>query len=493
MNKLSDCAEYVNNEGNYYVRIISERQEYEEVSEIAIQTPSNNGEEPFTDIFGLISIFTKFREIDNTCRFNIDSEIYFRENIERPLIFTNCVFNSPLFLNEIEFIKEVSFINVLFKKEVNFKKSKFNSALEIKNCKFINPLILYKVQFLQTFNFDNIILEEKASFKEAELNSIYFNELYFKNRVVFSYASFNDIENFNNVSFAGKAEFYQVKFNKVSKLSNVQFHKLVDFNNSEFNSDILFHRIDFLDRSYFSGSSFNKQVSFLHCRVNSDTVLDFESVAFKNSLDISRANFACITNFWNIKLEEKNVIPSNFNLYSNDDIIEDVQLQPNNNIRKETLQKIRESYRIIKNSLRESGNEINALKFKGYEMAVYEKELEKGEKGKTILFFSKWSNNHGLSWGRGVLFTLFFTTITLYLFMLFSNKMIIWDWSKEAREQTLGAFVQFLNITNWNFNPWGIDLKSDYPIGYMILFVGRIFIGYGYYQTVSAFRRFGKN
>ena len=28
---------------------------------------------------------------------------------------------------------------------------------------------------------------------------------------------------------------------------------------------------------------------------------------------------------------------------------------------------------------------------------------------------------------------------------------------------------------------------------YLILFIGRIFIGYGYYQTIQAFRKYGKS
>jgi len=333
--------------------------------------------------------------------------------------------------------------------------------------------------------------EKKVSFKKVTFNELSFSSLLFKDLAVFSYSDFNTINRFENVSFEGKTEGYQLNFNCPSKLSNVQFHKLVDFNNSNFNENILFHRIDFLDRSFFSGSIFNKQVSFLHCRVNSNTVIDFESVTFNNSLDISRANFACVINFWNIKLKEVNIIPSEFSLYLNDDLIESSQTIAV--INKETLQKIRESYRIIKKSLRDAGNEINALKFKGYEMTVYEKELSNGEKGKTILFFSKWSNKHGLSWGRGVVFTLLFTAVTLYIFMLFAQNMLVWEWSPESRNQTLTAFVQFLNITNWSFKPWSIDLSNEYPWGYLILLVGRIFIGYGYYQTISAFRRFGKN
>lgn len=38
-----------------------------------------------------------------------------------------------------------------------------------------------------------------------------------------------------------------------------------------------------------------------------------------------------------------------------------------------------------------------------------------------------------------------------------------------------------------------IDQQKDLGLGYAILFIGRIFIGYGYYQTIQAFRKYGKN
>jgi hypothetical protein len=58
---------------------------------------------------------------------------------------------------------------------------------------------------------------------------------------------------------------------------------------------------------------------------------------------------------------------------------------------------------------------------------------------------------------------------------------------------TIKYFLQFLNIAKWGYSPFGIDIQKSYPEGYIILFIGRIFIGYGYYQTIQAFRKFGKN
>lgn len=180
-------------------------------------------------------------------------------------------------------------------------------------------------------------------------------------------------------------------------------------------------------------------------------------------------------------------MPKHFGVYETDK----VNLEPGGNISIKALGRIRESYRIIKNSFKHCDNEVAALTFKGYEMSILEKELTRGDPGKTVLWFNKWSNKHGLSWGRGVGFTLLVSIIALYVFMFTANELE-WAWTREARIDTLNALVHLLNITDWTPIMWNRDIHS-YNFGYLILFISRIFISYGFYQTVSAFRRFGKN
>ena len=38
-----------------------------------------------------------------------------------------------------------------------------------------------------------------------------------------------------------------------------------------------------------------------------------------------------------------------------------------------------------------------------------------------------------------------------------------------------------------------VKLVNNNDTNNIILFIGRIFIGYGYYQTIQAFRKFGKS
>ena len=55
----------------------------------------------------------------------------------------------------------------------------------------------------------------------------------------------------------------------------------------------------------------------------------------------------------------------------------------------------------------------------------------------------------------------------------------------------IGDFINIHTFISWK------DLKINHKevtgISLLILFIGRIFIGYGYYQTIQAFRKFGKS
>jgi len=48
--------------------------------------------------------------------------------------------------------------------------------------------------------------------------------------------------------------------------------------------------------------------------------------------------------------------------------------------------------------------------------------------------------------------------------------------------------LQMLNLTDWKYTPFDIN----YSWAYGVLFVGRIVIGFGIYQTIQAFRKFGR-
>ncbi|WP_010664007.1 pentapeptide repeat-containing protein [Marinilabilia salmonicolor] len=500
MDKIEGLTKIINQEEIYSIRVEYESKDLDkDVPYISIRSFDHYGKEPIHDIIDLINVTEKYIDLNPSCYFNILSEVIQKREINKDIYIRNFNFFNIFILESQNIKSSITISDTFFKDNVMFTKSVFNEIIKLERCVFEKHVSFQSAFFRNGFDFKNVNFNYICSFnqlnnKESEpcssisLSSFNLRNIEFKDRVFFNDAKFRKALYLKNCKFHEKVQFHSVNFLNTANFDNTTFYNLVDFYYAEFNSPQIFHLTDFLDRAIFSNTVFHNQLSFIHCKTQTDSFINFESAEFKQSLDISRANFNCETNFWNIKIEKKSIIPNQFNVY-NTDGLEDIS---NDLISKKALQKLRESYRIIKNSLRKSGNEINALKFKSYEMIVFERELRLWDKGKTILFFSKWSNHHGLNWGRGFLFTVFSACVFLYIFLIIPNNGLEWSCTRQARLETLSAFVQFLNLTEWNPILWGKDINS-YNYGYLVLFCSRIFISYGYYQTISAFRRYGRN
>jgi len=308
----------------------------------------------------------------------------------------------------------------------------------------------------------------------------------FKENVDFRNSTFEGNVSFKESIFKSKTRFHCSIFNKSVNFQNTTFMNLVDFYLSTFNDTQKFYLTDFLDVTIFSNVTFNKQVQFLYNKISEKTFVSFENAVFNQSFDISRSNFWCRLQVWGIRTK---VIPNEFWLYETNKIKKvDVELTSN------SLKSIRESYRRIKQEFRNNNNNIEALRFQEYEMVLYEKELKYEEQRKTddriVLWLNKWSNNFGTSWVRGLKFTFIITLIFYLIFLLTISNQLYFKFDIEGIGNWLKSFFEFLNITTWNYKPFGIE---NYTWGYIVLFIGRMFISYGYYQTIQAFRKYGKN
>ena len=110
---------------------------------------------------------------------------------------------------------------------------------------------------------------------------------------------------------------------------------------------------------------------------------------------------------------------------------------------------------------------------------------------KFILWFNKNSNEFDTNWIAGVNFSLLVGILTYFIVLLFMNSEVRFLPNTEGVSNFITSLVDVFNLTKWvNLEIIGIRLKG-FP--YLLLFIGRIFIGYGYYQTIQAFRKFGKS
>jgi predicted metal-binding protein len=347
----------------------------------------------------------------------------------------------------------------------------------------------------------------KAIYKDIVFDAITFSNFIFYEEVIFencefseefrcSYTEFKKEVSFKRSVFNSKARFIISKFNNGINFENTQFNSLVDFYYSVFEVTQQFYLTDFFSRSIFSNVTFNGQVQFLYNNVSPNTILSFENAFFNKALDISRSNFWCKIQFWGADFDWDT---EELWLYQSDNIKK--QDIPNkrdddffNKFKIGGYKKLRESCRIIKQNFKQEGNNIEAIRFYKEEMHLYSKELAiKGYKTsreeKIILWFNKWSNFFGISWWRGIRFTFCVSVLFYFIFLWTCSNYLYYDFSARGVNNFLTSYFQFLNITDWKINPFNI---GDLNGGYIILFIGRIFIGYGYYQMIQAFRKYGK-
>lgn len=324
-------------------------------------------------------------------------------------------FHNVNFRGNIQFdqseMKDVSFKNCTFKGNTDFRKVSFKGKSEFLNCTFDSSednstemVNFSNSTFEQEANFSGSIFNLKADFSEtifgiekegnnSEKSSsevkflienakfqkkVDFSKAIFYDAIYFSGTEFcTDIEdyakksiNFENAQFKRKVRFHHCKFYNTVRFENTSFNKLVDFYCAHFYKPQQFHFTDFLDRAIFSNTEFDKEIQFLHCRVESNSYIRFESANFKKGLDISRSNFNDKVNFWNIELEEGDAFTSS--KYQND-----FRLKAKTESTKNTpsiYKKIRETYRIIKSNFYSQNNKIEGLKFYEKEMSAYLEE-----------------------------------------------------------------------------------------------------------------------
>jgi hypothetical protein len=147
------------------------------------------------------------------------------------------------------------------------------------------------------------------------------------------------------------------------------------------------------------------------------------------------------------------------------------------------------------------GDTVRALEYQSRELEAHYNTLEWLENrlpyirfDKINLWLNKWSNNFGRYWMRGVLFT-FSSGFLLFLALMISTteyKLGKASWNG----QLLPAFLKFMNPIRFFdldklFDNSG-EVISLTPTSYILDFLARVLIAYGFYQTIQAFRRFGR-
>ena len=458
--------------------------------------------------------------------------------------------------NATIFQKEVNFFKANFKESVNFSGCNFNlkanfleTIFGIKKEDNNSDESSSEVKFL----IENAKFQKEVNFSKA----IFYDAIYFSGTEFYTDTKVYEEEsiNFENAQFKRKVRFHHCKFQNTVRFENTSFNKLVDFYCAHFYKPQQFHFTDFLDRAIFSNTEFHEEVQFLHCKVDNSYVR-FESATFKKGLDISRSNFNDKVNFWNIEIEEsgEQYIFNNLESvkYVNDfkvqdktptiykqfretyRIIKDNFYRQNNKIegsefyikemsvyqrellkKLECLKDLANTLSFIEDFFRKKVNIIFIIIYLFFALTIiyetksvpfiftllltpillfclfYIKDI-------ILLLFNRISNYFGTDWVRGVVFTMM--TGSLVSFFLLCRNYNLWHiniYDINAWIQSIGFLIRIINVVDMKpFEENGnslVKLVDNNDTNNIILFIGRIFVAYGVYQTVQAFRKFGKS
>lgn len=148
------------------------------------------------------------------------------------------------------------------------------------------------------------------------------------------------------------------------------------------------------------------------------------------------------------------------------------------------------------------GDTVRALEYQSREIEAHYNQL-KGKGGINLtrvnLWLNKISNDFGRNWGRGILFTLGLGVLFFYLLVISTKEYELgFGFPVFCDGRLVAAFVKYMNPIRFLETDTLFKGSLNQPfatlsgVSYILDMVGRILITYGIYQTIQAFRRFGR-
>lgn len=146
------------------------------------------------------------------------------------------------------------------------------------------------------------------------------------------------------------------------------------------------------------------------------------------------------------------------------------------------------------------GDSVRAYEYQAREVSSYFSSLSiisKDWDKVVTLFLNRISNDFGRKWGMGVLFSI---AVGLLFFSLLvpSTQQYNIGFSGEETIRLIPPFLKFMNpLRHFETMELFKNIEGGNAIvlsnwSYLWDFLGRIFVAYGYYQTIQAFRKYGR-
>lgn len=152
----------------------------------------------------------------------------------------------------------------------------------------------------------------------------------------------------------------------------------------------------------------------------------------------------------------------------------------------------------LQTAYQRQGDNVRANEYQAREIEAHYRTLAWSRKNfftKLNLFFNWISNNFGRNWAQGALFSIAVGLLFFY-FLVLSSEEFHFALNFSHFPDLVDSFLKFMNplrhFETENLFQDKQPVVNATPGTYILDFAGRIFVTYGYYQTIQAFRRFGK-
>jgi len=341
-----------------------------------------------------------------------------------------------------------------------------------------------------------------------EFQNCTFQKSVFANKKIESHLTFIDCDfkgefHVPNVTFSGKVRYRECGLQKIN-FRNTVFKDLLDFWKCKFRSKVIFYKTDFLGTTSFAASTFKKSVLFTYSLIAERMIL--RGTIFKNGLDLSVALKSGIFDVFDLDLKD----------------YKSVYLNPDHKKYQKTyeffvsrkgkipLNNKRETYRFLKETLESQSNVYESIVYRTQEKKSLTKELRlklwddiKSKKLAVVysnnafmklfdlssLLLNWLSNRHGRSYVSAFVFTALVGWIFFILSLTYGTDVYTFSlnpcfWDFEA------GFIQYVKfmLPTHSFDYLGETVVRTSSF-YFYDFFGRIFVSYGIYQFVQAFRK----
>ncbi|KAB8155440.1 hypothetical protein EZY14_006015 [Kordia sp. TARA_039_SRF] len=420
-------------------------------------------------------------------------------------------------------IPSISYVTVNFDIELPIEKKRIDEK--------------FKFETKNEFKFTRCIFKGVVKFKDN--NSL----------LQFSCCIFYQI-NAEDVIFNNKIRFHGCNFHDIN-FTNATFKELADFWRSSFYKPTIFYRTNFLNNVVFSAAKFKENLLFTYTLI--DKLIILRGTTVEKGIDLSLALINGEISVFDFKLknfesfdvdegiiEEINhlVISENniaYNIFYQGIFVSNEEILEKHKNPKKTYNEVyaikyeevyeslvseqgeipsknkRETFRIIKKVHESQNNIVESIPFRILEKQALKQELIGNYENRArrfeynffdkivafidhysnrfILTLNRLSNRYGKSYWQGAIFVLI-SGLLFFYFSLLSSEKYEFEWNPLYWSFESNDFKYYWQSLNPVHKHSYLDNLKPESYFYFWDYLGRIFVGYGIYQTIQAFRKY---